>query len=106
VHLAVGSLVPILLLIFRPRSVGSVGLAGFLMAATFLAVRVDIVVPGEVIPEIRGLETAYQEVGLSFQYVPSGTEWLVGLFVVTFAILLFTIGYKNLPLVTNKDAEA
>jgi molybdopterin-containing oxidoreductase family membrane subunit len=106
VHLAIGSLVPILLLVLRPRSVGSVGLAGLLMAVTFLAVRMDIVVPGQTIPEIRGLETAYQETGLSFQYAPSGIEWLVGLFVVTFAILLFTIGYKNLPLVTEKDTEA
>lgn len=106
VHLAVGSLVPVLLLVLRPRSVVSVGLAGFLMAVTFLAVRIDIVVPGQTIPEIRGLETAYQEAGLSFQYAPSGIEWLVGLFVVTFAILLFTIGYKNLPLVSKKDAEA
>ena len=106
VHLAVGSLIPILLFVLRPRSVGSVGLASLLMAVTFIAVRVDIVVPGEAIPEIRGLETAYQEAGLSFHYAPSSTEWLVGLFVVSFAILLFTIGYKNLPLVTNKDAEA
>ncbi len=106
VHLALGSIVPILLFVIRPRSVGAVGLASFLMAVTFIAVRLDIVVPGEVLPELRGLETAYQEVGLSFHYVPSSTEWLVGLFVVTIAILLFTIGYKNLPLVTNKDAEA
>ncbi len=106
VHLALGSLVPILLLMFRPRSVGWVGLAGFLIAATFLAVRIDIVVPGQVIPEIRGLEAAYQEAGLSFQYAPSGVEWLVGLFVMAVAILLFTIGYKGLPLVSNNDAEA
>ncbi len=106
VHLAVGSLVPILLLVFRSRSVGSVGLAGFLMAVTFLAVRIDIVVPGQVIPEIRGLEAAYQEAGLSFQYIPSSGEWLVGLFVVSMAILLFTIGYSNLPLVSKTDEEA
>jgi len=104
VHLLLGSVLPILLLVFRSRSVRAVGLAGFLIAITFLAVRIDIVVPGQLIPEIRGLETAYQEAGLSFQYVPSNGEWLVGLFVVSLAVLLFTIGYTNLPLV-EKTAE-
>jgi len=104
VHLALGSLLPILLLVLRPRSIGWVGLACFLIATTFLAVRIDIVVPGQLIPEIRGLETAYQEAGLSFQYVPSSGEWLVGLFVLSLAVLLFAIGYSNLPL-TDKTRE-
>ncbi len=106
VHLALGAVVPALILLFRSSSAGWVGLSGLLIAATFLAVRVNIVIPGEVIPEIRGLEVAYQEAGLSFQYLPSTGEWLVGLFVLAMAVLLFTLGYTNLPLVGKSDKEA
>ena len=106
VHLAAGAVLPVLILVFRSRSAGWVGLSGLLIAATFLAVRINIVLPGEVIPEIRGLEAAYQEAGLSFQYLPSTGEWLVGLFVVALAVLLFTIGYTRLPLAGKSDKEA
>jgi len=69
-------------------------------------VRLNVVVPGQVIPEIRGLETAYQEAGLSFQYAPSLLEWLVGLFVGAFAVLLFAVAFASLPLVTKSAEEA
>ena len=106
IHIAIGAIVPVLALSLRPRSAGWVGLSGLLIAATFLAVRINIVLPGEVIPEIRGLEAAYQEAGLSFQYLPSTAEWLVGVFVVSVAVLLFTIGYTSLPLAGKSDKEA
>lgn len=106
VHLALGALAPIIILVLRPRSVGWVGLAALLIAATFLAVRLNIVVPGQVIPELSGLETAYREAGLSFQYFPSIAEWLVGLFVGAFAVLLFAVGFTSLPLATKSAEEA
>lgn len=105
VHLGLGVVVPAVILILRPRSVGWVGLAGFLIAATFLAPRANIVVPGQVIPELRGLETAYREAGLSFNYAPSVSEWLVGLFVLAVATLLFAVGRASLPLFDRSGAE-
>ncbi len=106
VHLAVGAVIPALILLVRPRSVGWVALAGLLIAVAFLAVRLNIVVPGQVIPEMTGLEAAYQEAGLTFQYAPSLAEWLVGLFVGAFAVLLFAIGFTSLPLSTKSSEES
>ena len=48
-----------------------------------------MVIPGLAVPEMPGLQDAYTEPGLSFQYLPTAMEWLVGLWVIAVAGLLF-----------------
>ncbi len=88
-----------------PRTPKVVGAAGLLIAATFISVRANIVVPGLVLPELRGLERAYTDPRLTFTYVPSTFEFLVGLFVVAFGVALFFIGYWLLPITRGHDLE-
>jgi len=98
-HLLLGSLIPIVLLVTRAKKPFWVGIAGGLIATTFMAVRLNIVVPGLIEPQLRGLEEAYQNPRLLFEYVPSLFEWQVVLFIVSLGFGLFYLGYRLLPLV-------
>jgi molybdopterin-containing oxidoreductase family membrane subunit len=97
-----GAAMPIAMMLMRPRSVAWVGAAAFLIASTFLATRLNIVIPGLVEPQLEGLETAYVEGRLAFEYFPSVMEWLVLIFVGAFATGLFYAGFRSLPLVGGR----
>jgi molybdopterin-containing oxidoreductase family membrane subunit len=101
-QIGLGAIVPIALMLSRPRSVPWVGTGAFLIAACFLATRLNIVIPGLVEPQLAGLDTAYQEARLSYDYFPSAMEWQVFLFVGTVAVGLFFAGFWTLPLVGGK----
>jgi tetrathionate reductase subunit A len=80
VHLLAGVAVPAALLLWRPRSVGVVATAAGLVAVTLVAVRLNVVIPGLTVPQIEGLDRAFQEEGLSLTYFPTLVEWLVAIF--------------------------
>ena len=80
VHLLAGVAIPALLLLWRPRSAGWVALGAGLVAVTLVAVRLNVVVPGLAVPQIEGLDRAFQEEGLTLSYFPTLVEWLVALF--------------------------
>ena len=105
-HLVLGAAIPMAILIVRGRSVPWVGLAGFLLAGSFLAVRLNIVIPGLAVPELHGLERAYTDARLHFDYFPSAAEWLVGLFSVSLGIGLFSLGLRTLPIAETMAKEA
>ena len=102
VHLGLGVIVPALLLIFKGKSVRAIAIAGALIAVTFLAVRLNIVLPGLSVPEMEGLKHAYSSRGLSFEYFPSISEWLVFIWSVSLAGLLFLLGKTYLPIIDDK----
>ncbi|MFQ5460417.1 MAG: NrfD/PsrC family molybdoenzyme membrane anchor subunit, partial [Anaerolineae bacterium] len=106
VHLVVGAVIPLSLLAFRGRSVGSVATAGALIATTFLAVRLNIVVPGLAVEEMRGLSEAFSGPGLTFEYFPSSMEWLFFVWVASAAGLLFLAGYSLLPIVGSTEVPS
>jgi Ni/Fe-hydrogenase subunit HybB-like protein len=103
VHLGLGVIVPGLLLLFGSKSVKSIGIAGALIAFSFISVRVNIVIPGLAIPELRGLETAFTGPGLNFDYYPSLMEWAVFIFTVSVAALVFLIGKSFLPVIDRES---
>ncbi len=81
VHILLGVVIPVYLLATR-RSPAAIALATFLVAVTFFAIRLNLVIPGLITPELRGLEHSYQDpVGainrLSYTYFPSLFEWQV-----------------------------
>ncbi len=97
-----GVAVPLVLLTRRDPFVRGIGAA--LVAVTFFAVRLDLVIPGLVTPELRGLERAYLDpIGgrLSYLYSPSVFEWQVTLGVVAIGAALFYLGQRFLPLMTD-----
>ncbi|RMG30501.1 MAG: hypothetical protein D6730_02470 [Bacteroidetes bacterium] len=98
VHLGLGVVLPAVLLLTRSKSVGAVATAGLLIAVTFISVRLNIVLPGLAVPELEGLVHAYTGPGLTFNYFPSLSEWLLFIWSVSLAALLFLLGKRYLPI--------
>jgi len=101
-QVALGAVVPIVILSLRPRSIPWVGIGAFLIAACFLATRLNVVIPGLVEPQLKGLDTAYVDGRLSYDYFPSVMEWLVLIFVGALGIGIFLAGLFALPLVRGR----
>ncbi len=89
-------LVPAGLLIFKKNEEWSVPLASFLVAISALSTKLNTVLPGLAVPEMAGLETAFVHARLSFNYFPSGMEWLEFIFAVALASILIIIGNRVL----------
>ena len=104
-QVALGAVVPIVIMLVRPRSVTMVGVAMFLVAACFLATRLNIVIPGLLEPQLLGLDKAYVEPRLAYEYFPSLMEWSVFVFVIALAVGLFYAGFRALPLITEKETS-
>jgi len=105
VHGLLGVVIPLVLL--TRASLAARGVGAALVAVTFIAVRLNLVIPGLVTPELGGLERAYLDpIGgrLSYAYLPSLFEWQVVIGVVALGAALFYLGYRFLPLV-GTDSE-
>jgi molybdopterin-containing oxidoreductase family membrane subunit len=97
-QLGLGTLVPIILLASRTRhDPRFVSLAGLLIAAGFIGVRLNIVIPGLAIEEIKGLSDAIASSRIETEYFPSLSEWLLTAGVVGLGLLLFGLGEMLLP---------
>ncbi|MCC6175762.1 MAG: polysulfide reductase NrfD [Chloroflexi bacterium] len=101
VRIGLGVAVPIVLLALWPRSRSAVGTAGFLVAGSFFAVRLNMVIPGLITPQLRGLERSFVDPRLTFGYMPSVFEWQVTLFIAALGIGLLYLAYRYLPLLTD-----
>ncbi|MDR7519990.1 MAG: NrfD/PsrC family molybdoenzyme membrane anchor subunit [Armatimonadota bacterium] len=106
VHLGLGIVAPAVILLARRHQPQWAGVGAFLIAATFISVRLNIIVPGLAYPEVQGLERAYLGPRLSFQYFPSLMEWQVSAFVASLGVALFALGLRFLPIVTAREREA
>jgi len=97
-QLVLGTLIPIVLLSAPTRKDPRwASFAGLLIAAGFLGVRLNIVIPGLAAEEIKGLSTAIASVRMTTNYVPSASEWLVTFGIVGLGLLLFGFGELLLP---------
>lgn len=97
-QLGLGTLIPIILLASRTRTDPRfVSLAGLLIAAGFIGVRLNIVIPGLATEEIKGLTDAIASSRISTDYFPTVTEWLLTAGVVGLGLLLFGLGEMLLP---------
>jgi protein NrfD len=101
-----GVVVPLVLLTRRGPIARGVGAA--LVAVTFFAVRLNLVIPGLIAPELQGLEHAYFDPvqnRLTYSYLPSVFEWQVTLGVVALGTALFYLGYRFLPLLGSHPED-
>ena len=71
-----------------------------------LLVRLNIVLPGLSVPEMEGLLHAYSTRGLTFDYFPSVSEWLVFIWSISLAGLIFLLGKTYLPILDDKGNES
>ncbi len=113
IHFGLGVLLPVIILFStavpedKPGKAvaGPIAFACLLVAVTFMAVRLNIVIPGQINPEISGLEYAFSGPGLKFTYMPTVMEWLVSLWVASLGVLFFLLGEKLLPIVDQENRE-
>jgi molybdopterin-containing oxidoreductase family membrane subunit len=102
---ALGGVIPIALFVLnRGRSSVLAGLASGFIVLGFVGNRLNVVIPGFVVPQLEGLDKAFVDSRLSYHYFPSVMEWLVVIFVAAVAVGIFYAGYRLLPLVTDKEA--
>ena len=100
----IGTLIPILLLIFPTRkSPQWVALAGVLIAAGIFGLRLNIVIPGLAVEEIKGLTNAVFSSRVDLYYFPSLSEWLLTFWIIGFGMILFGLGENYLPTETNDN---
>lgn len=102
VHLAIGSLIPLLLLTFGQRRPQAVATASFLIFVAFLAVRYNFVIPDLAVYKLEGLEFVFRDARLSTDYVPNLNEWLVSVWIISLGLLAFLLGTRYLPIVNDK----
>jgi protein NrfD len=105
VHLAIGSILPLFLLLWRPANRLVAGFSGALVAVTYLAVRLNHVIPGQITPAMKGLQDAYTDKWLTFKYFPSPTEWAIFAFSVAVCIALFWLGSRIVPVGSLKSVD-
>jgi protein NrfD len=103
IHLILGSIVPLVILAAWPRNANLVGIAGLLIAASFLAVRLNIVIPALAAPPLPGLAEAYSDLRLTVQYFPSPVEWAILSFSVALSMMLFFLGFRLLPVLPYRE---
>lgn len=104
-QIAIGTLIPIVILASRRRSnpYWVAGAAG-LIAVGFIGLRLNIVVPALAVEEIQGLTDAISSPRVVTDYFPALGEWLLTAGVVGLGLLVFGVGEKFLPRST-KDAS-
>jgi len=103
VHLLAGTLIPLYLLVFRPRDPGAVAWACALVVVTFVAVRFNFLIPDLAVIELEGLQHAFHHPRLQTSYTPSMSEWLVSLWIISLGILAFIAGTRWLPVVSQRE---
>ncbi len=102
VHLLIGSLVPLLLFIVRPDDPKAIAWACFLIVITFIAVRLNFVVPDLAVYKLEGLEHTFYHERLRAQYMPNLNEWLVSLWIVSLGLVAFLLGARWLPVISSR----
>jgi molybdopterin-containing oxidoreductase family membrane subunit len=105
VHLGIGGALPAWLLLVGRRSVAAMGLASGLMAVTFFAAKLNVVIPGMVNPAFRNLLTGYKDPRYVAFYTPTWNEWLIVLGILGLCGILFGLGCRYLPLFPNRGNQ-
>ena len=107
VHVFLGSFIPLYLLIRHHASPGAVAWACFLIVITFIAVRLNAVIPDQAVYKLEGLEATFYHARLrTAEYFPNLTEWLVSVWVFSLGMLAFLLGSRWLPLIVAGKGEA
>lgn len=97
-HLLIGMITPLVLLLVFPAKRLVVGWVALLTAVSMMAVRLNHVIPGQITPAMEGLEQAFSDTRLRFEYFPSLHEWAVFAFSVAVCLFLFYLSTRLLPL--------
>ncbi|GAB4190784.1 MAG: polysulfide reductase NrfD [Phycisphaeraceae bacterium] len=102
IHLALGGIVALILLSSRKPTWWIVG--ALIVAITFISSRLNVLVPGQAVGEIHGLQDAFHHDRLKYIYHATAMEYLVGMFLVAVGMAVFYIGRKINLALDNSNA--
>jgi molybdopterin-containing oxidoreductase family membrane subunit len=105
VHIVIGSILPAYLLIRYPENSKMVAYACFLIIITFLAVRLNYLIPDMAVYKLEGLQNTFFHQRLRPEYVPNLNEWLVSIWVISLGLLAFLLGTRWLPVIQAGRGE-
>jgi molybdopterin-containing oxidoreductase family membrane subunit len=79
--------------------------ASFLIVITFVAFRLNFIIPDQAVYKLEGLDTSFFHPRLRTNYVPNLTEWLVSIWVICLGLLAFLLGSRWLPVIQAGKGE-
>lgn len=92
IHILIGGILPLTLLASRWRPGWT--LAAMLVAICFLSARLNVLVPGQAVSEIKGLQEAFQAERLTFIYHATPMEYYVGLLLIAMGMAIYVVGRR------------
>jgi len=92
VHLALGGLISVVLLATARPRLWAVG--ALVVAVTFVSARLNVLVPGQAVAEIEGLQEAFHHERLKYIYHATAMEYLVGFFLLAVGMATFFLGQR------------
>ena len=104
VQILLGVIIP-LIIIFSPagRSPKWVGAAAIMIVIGVIGVRWNIVVPQLSVPSIEGITEVFSDSRFTTDYSPSLIEWGSSLGILGILTIVFSLGYRRLPLVNSRE---
>jgi len=105
IHLALGMIIPLLLIAFRPNSRLFMALGAALNLGTAVSTKLNLIIPALTQAELEGLEHAFTGPGLTFNYFPTIPEWALFIWIGSLAVLLFLGGSVLVPRFLQKEAK-
>jgi molybdopterin-containing oxidoreductase family membrane subunit len=101
----VGGALVAMYLLFRRKSLPAIGTGAFIVALTFVSARLNILIPGQAVSELKGLKDAFYHERLRYDYTATLNEYLIALFIGAFGVGLVYFGYKLLSKYTQKKVR-
>jgi len=92
-QLLVGAFVPLALYLLT-KSRGAWAFASLLLVVGFVTARMGILVPGQIVGQIPGLQQAFQDVRLTYAYHATSMEYLIGALMIAVGMAIFFIGRR------------
>jgi protein NrfD len=102
-HGVFGVIVPIFLLLFAREKPLATAIAGALVVSMGLTSKLNLIVPALAQEEMEGLAEAFTGPGLTYSYVPSLAEWLVYIWAISLAVLVFLLGSQLLHIGSSEE---
>jgi protein NrfD len=92
VHVLLGGIVPLVLLFLgRPRAWV---VAAALISVTFVSSRLNVLIPGQAVAELEGLQEAFVHPRLDYLYQATTMEYLVALFCLALGMAIVYVGRR------------
>ena len=93
VNLLIGGIIPIVLLLSSRPTLWIY--SGIIITTAFISARLDVLIPGQAVGLLKGLQEAYSHPRLSYLYNPTLMEYLVAMFILAMGIAILYIGLRT-----------